>query len=438
MVGLSSSYTAGVPIDSPDPAALRQELLAELPAEARVAIGRIAESAPDALYAAGGAVRDLLLGRRVTDIDLVVEADAIETVGRALPDARVASHARFRTARVTAGGVRIDVATARTETYAHPGALPKVAPADIEADLARRDFSVNAMALRLSGKPALLDPCGGRDDVAGRLIRVLHDRSFIDDPTRILRAYRYAGRLGFSLEPETARLACEAAAHLAAVGGARLRREIELTFAEPDGAAALEAMQAAGVLDAIHPALRWSAAAGAGLRGHRGTAHAPLGFALLAARASVAECVSLAARLSLKRDEAAAVAAMPRLREAALTLRRPGARPSGVAVVLDRFPAAAVEAFAAIGDDAIARALAARYLESWRSKKPLLTGADLQAMGVPLGPQIARGLQLLRAAKLDGLADSRDDERALAARFAKSIRDARAATSSVDLKLNGN
>ena len=156
------------------------------------------------MYLVGGAVRDLLLGRPRADVDLVVEGDAgalAERLGGAEKE-----HERFGTVKVEIDRHEVDLASARTETYPEPGALPVVAPAEsVEADLARRDFTINAMAIPLDGEARLIDPRGGREDLE-IVPRVLHGRSFEDDPTRAIRAARYASRYGFTLEPETDRL----------------------------------------------------------------------------------------------------------------------------------------------------------------------------------------------------------------------------------------
>jgi tRNA nucleotidyltransferase (CCA-adding enzyme) len=390
------------------------------------------------VYAVGGAVRDLLLGAAAVDIDLAVEGDAVDLARRAFPGAKITAHARFGTASVVAAGARIDLASTRSETYARPGALPKVAPGSIEDDLRRRDFSMNAMALRLSGAATLADPCGGADDIAARLVRVLHDRSFADDATRIFRALRYAARLGFSLEAQTAALLRDGTGHIAAVGGERLRREIELMIEEPAAGPALEACQATGALRAVHPALLWDETNTRALGAEHGAPRVAYGFALLAARASSDAAEAICERLKLKRDEAAAVRGIAAMRGVEKMLRRPHAKPSGVVVLLDRFPAAAVAGFAATAADAIARQMALRYLDEWRHVKPMLSGRDLREMGVPAGPQVQKGLQLIRAARLDGWATDRGDEHALILRFAKSIRDSGAAASGVELRLNGN
>jgi hypothetical protein len=158
----------------------------------------------------------------------------------------------------------------------------------------------------------------------------------------------------------------------------------------------------------------------------------------MAARASPEEAAKIVDRLRLRREEAAAVSAIASIREVARTLRRPGAKPSGVVVLLERYPTAAVAALAANTDDPIARQLAVRYLAEWRHEKPLLRGDDLVALGVPSGPQIQKGLQLIRTARLDGWATDEGDERALALRFAKSIRDSSAAHAEIELHANGH
>src|SRR6185312_1319371 len=157
----------------------------------------------DRVHLVGGAVRDLLLGRRPREVDLVVEADLDETAGRLGGD--VTAHDRFGTARVLFGDCEIDLARARREHYLRPGALPEVEPASLEEDLRRCDVTVNAMAIGLDG--ALRAVPGAVEDLEAGVLRVLHDRSFADDPTRLWRVARYAARLGFTVDPRTRALA---------------------------------------------------------------------------------------------------------------------------------------------------------------------------------------------------------------------------------------
>lgn len=226
-------------------------------------------------FLVGGPVRDLLLGRPVIDIDLTMEEGG-STLARALAkriDGRVRSFPQFLTYKVTADGLpEIDIATARKERYRKPGALPAVTAGRLKDDLVRRDFSINAIAMDLiSGE--LHDPTKGQPDLEARVVRVLHDKSFLDDPTRIFRAVRLATRLGFTLEPHTDALMREAVAGdaFATVTKERLWRELFLAMDEVEaprvladlaGRGALDSLfgrrpapNAAGMLDKIHRAL---------------------------------------------------------------------------------------------------------------------------------------------------------------------------------------
>ena len=185
---------------------LIDKLLASLPKEQVNALSRLIELANQrgtAIYLVGGPVRDLLLDLLPGDLDVAVEGDAIDLATHlaAAADLRIVRHARFGTATVSGDGAHIDLAPARSETYEAAGALPTVHPSSIDDDLHRRDFTVNAMAFALNGNAVgrLLDPAGGRANLDAGLIRVLHDASFQDDATRILRAARYEARLGFRI-----------------------------------------------------------------------------------------------------------------------------------------------------------------------------------------------------------------------------------------------
>jgi tRNA nucleotidyltransferase (CCA-adding enzyme) len=213
------------------------ELMARAPGATAVleALG-----AEPGVHVVGGAVRDALLGTVPRELDIVVEGDAVPVARHAAErlGGDVIVHDRFGTAIVRSPAATFDVVTARTETYAHPGALPDVLPgATIEQDLARRDFTVNAIGLRLADG-ALVEHPGARDDLAAGVLRVLHERSFEDDPTRLLRMARYAARLGFEPDPETDALAARATVDT--VSGARLGSELRLLLREPQPAALLE------------------------------------------------------------------------------------------------------------------------------------------------------------------------------------------------------
>ena len=241
------------------------EAIDRLPEEIREQLcraGRLADETGLALYLVGGTVRDLLLGRTRTDIDLAVEGDGMGFAARMAraSGARCVPNPRFLTATVEMpGGHSLDVATARSETYERPGALPRVAYAPMDVDLARRDFTINAMAVSLNGRSfgELVDPFEGKADLREKRIRILHDRSFIDDPTRLFRAVRFEQRLRFRLERGTERRFREAVAGgmIGNLSGPRLLEQLKLVCFEPDPWLVFNRLEGLDVLKAIHPAL---------------------------------------------------------------------------------------------------------------------------------------------------------------------------------------
>lgn len=212
------------------------------------------------LYMVGGIVRDLLLGQKNLDIDLMIEGDAIVLAKElaAKTGGKLVTHEMFNTAKLSLDGWSIDIAMARTETYARPGALPTVKPGTIKTDLFRRDFTINAMAVCLNPNcyGEIIDLYGGLDDLKDKLIRILHEKSFIDDATRIWRAIRYEQRLGFQIEPKTLKLLKRDVGMLKTVGGYRLRRELELVLKENEPEKILQRAWTLKVLQMLHPSLR--------------------------------------------------------------------------------------------------------------------------------------------------------------------------------------
>jgi tRNA nucleotidyltransferase (CCA-adding enzyme) len=225
-------------------------------------VGRLADERGESAYAVGGFVRDLFLGRSGVDIDITVEGDGITFAEKLakLTGSEVEAFTRFGTSIVVVPGFgKVDVATARTERYVRPGALPSVKKGGIVQDLYRRDFTLNAMALSLS--PGyflqLLDPFGGLSDLRRGRIRALHDQSFVDDPTRIFRAVRFEQRFKERIEPKTQKwlLSAVKGRTLQKVSGERLRNELRLIFQEPHPEGAVRRLEELGVLPRLHPAL---------------------------------------------------------------------------------------------------------------------------------------------------------------------------------------
>lgn len=207
----------------------------------------------------GGVVRDLLLGQKTVDLDIVVEGEGIpfaqDLAGRL--QARLKSHERFGTATlIFPDGLRVDVATARTEVYDRPAALPRVTPGSIRDDMGRRDFTINAMAASLMPGEfgRLLDDFRGLRDLREGRIRVLHEKSFLDDPTRIFRAVRFESRLGFRIVRSTRALIDEALSLriLDGLEDYRVATELRLILEEPEPAAPVRRLAELGVFDALN------------------------------------------------------------------------------------------------------------------------------------------------------------------------------------------
>ena len=369
---------------------LRQRLR-ELPCGRRLL--EAADGMPG-VYLVGGAVRDLLLGRQPGELDVVVEGE-IDALAVRLGDDTVA-HERFGTATVRAGECRWDLAAARAETYAQPGALPEVQAAGIEQDLLRRDVTINAFALDLASGELRSVPHAGEDLRAGR-VRVLHDASFLDDPTRLWRVARYAARLGFSIDERTAMLAAEAVRSGApdTVSGARIGNELRLALAEPDPVAALVAAAAIGAAPGLVPDRALVERAFELLPSGEGRRDLLVLATSLAAPAhELGELEFSSAERAIVRAcfEAAALDDVPR-------------RPSELARELRGLPIEAVALAGARGAAEPAR----RWLDDLRHVRLQITGDDLLAAGVAEGPELGRRLQAVLDLRLDGaVGDERD------------------------------
>ena len=377
-------------------------------------------------YLVGGAVRDQLRGAEPVDLDLAVEGDAAEAAAivAARLGGEVAEHDRFGTATVRVRDADIHFATARRETYSHPGALPEVEPAAIEEDLARRDFTVNAMALALP-EETLLDPHGGRADLDARVIRVLHDESFVDDPTRLLRALRYEARLGGRLDEHTEALAKEAIAGrtLDAVSGKRIRDELLDLLREHEAPAALERMRELKLDCALHPAWRVIPERAASAMLACGETGADPALTVLAAlMVPDAEALHpLLDRLALTRQERDTVARAAEV-GGHLAHRLEAAMPdSRIHELLHCEPLetlAVALAWGAPGEPVL------HYLSDLRGARLEVTGDDLVAAGIPESPAVGQALRETLRRKLDGEVSGRDDELALALELARGGRGA--------------
>ncbi len=398
---------------------LAHEIESRLPGELVAFLkdaGEIAARLGGHLYLVGGVVRDLLLGRINLDLDLTVEGDAVRLAQRMgeLTGGTVVSHTRFGTARLRWRGWSADFATARAETYARPGALPSVTPGNLQADLFRRDFTINAMAIALGQEEygRLIDLYGGQPDLWAKLVRVLHERSFIDDATRIWRAIRYEQRLDFHIEPGTLALLERDLAMLDTVSGDRIRHELELVLKEAAPEKALRRAAGLGVLARLYPALTaddWLAAKFATARRRAGPQPpVALYLALLAYRLDSQALGQLGDYLNLPRALAEVLDQAETLKHRLDRLTLP-LSPGAVYRLLSGFLPLALEAAAIAAEDATARQNIYSYLDRLRYIRPLLTGGDLIRLGVAAGPRVKELLARLREAQLDGRVTSRAD-----------------------------
>ena len=399
--------------------------------------GKIGEGMAAPAYAVGGLVRDLLTGARPADVDLVVEGDGVAFARRLAEEigGTVLVHRSFGTASIEGGrapagagldGValgRVDVASARREHYPAAGALPEVEPANLLEDLRRRDFSVNAMALALSPDRfgRLLDPLGGQADVRCRRLRALHPLSFVEDPTRVFRAARYATRLGFRPDAATVaaiRLAVERPGYVA-LSGRRLWHEIELAAVEPRARLVFELLvrwkatrlwnlDGASMrhLPAAERLERWAKSAGVAVD------PAELGLLALTLGRPPRVVERSLDRLALAGEPRARLEAGVLAGSLARRLEAERLSPSTVGELLDAAPEAAALA-AWLRGGARARRRIQWYLAHGRAVRPRLTGRDLLALGVPGGPRVGAALGMLRRYRLDGGAGSVAEEREL-------------------------
>jgi tRNA nucleotidyltransferase (CCA-adding enzyme) len=410
--------------------------------------GRLTEKLQVRAYVVGGFVRDLLLHRPNMDLDLVVEGDGI-AFARAfakMVGADVVTHPRFGTAVVSfPDGFKLDVATARTEQYEQPGALPIVKPSSIEKDLYRRDFTINALAIRLDGSSfgELLDLYRGQRDLQRGEIRVLHARSFVDDPTRVFRAVRFEQRYGFRLGKETLALLKRAVRRKVfhRLSPSRLREEIILLLSEDDPHRVIDRLSELDLLQFIHPRLR-RLRTSAELKGLlKGVAEAldwhnesllsrRLETATLSERlpqlwlpyfAVLMDMIPPAAvRATLKRfgfpKRQADMIRTARLRANRILQWlgcKVGLRPSQTSRVLAGLPDEVLLYLLAKAPRKEIKQQIVAYLTEYRDVRPLLSGTGLKALGLKPGPQFKRLLDRLLAARLDGEVKTEADERDL-------------------------
>jgi tRNA nucleotidyltransferase (CCA-adding enzyme) len=394
------------------------------------AVGMLAAEMGRKAYLVGGIVRDIAIGYPNVDLDITIDGDDLEVprTFAAKTGAAFKGATRFGTCKVEskAFGV-IDFATTRAESYRRPGALPDVRPSDLSHDLARRDFTINAMAISLCPDDygLLMDPHDGLGDIRRRRIRILHDESFIDDPTRILRAVRFASRYGFKLERKTRRLAteCIEGGCLGTISGKRAFSELRLICREKEALTGLRKLKRLGVLGAINGSLAKGSALEHGqeiarsfkvlerLAGDTFASGWICWFSSLFSGVRLAEAQKISAYFNLPRDarDVCLWVAKELGRRRAGLLRLDPSNAYAVTKSLSGVPPEGLVHLYATSP-ALVRSAMRRYLADWRKVRPALSGGDIARMGIGQGPAVGRVLEHLLRGRLLGRIKSRAQE----------------------------
>ena len=375
------------------------------------------------LYLVGGTVRDMLLGQSPVDLDLSAVGGTLEFVATLAHElnGEVVAHSQFGTSKLKAGDTSIDLAIARSESYEHPGALPTVAPGSIHEDLSRRDFTINAMAISLGAEDwgDLVDPFDGQRDLELALVSALHPDSFIDDSTRILRALRYAQRLGFRLGAATERLIRRDLRYLDRIKGDRVRHELQRIFLEDNAASMLQMAQELGVLPAIYPGLGVDEGMLARLRQASIEPEADkehMLLVLLTYSLPTSELPGLISRLNMDSRWTRVARDADAVKSDFDSLRTPDLTPGRIHALLRGAGVEAIRGCTLAADDDLVVQRLELYLSELRHVNTILKGDDLIALGVPQGPMVGQLLDGLLASRLDGELVSREDEEDYVAR----------------------
>lgn len=387
--------------------------------------GRLGDELGFKVYAVGGFVRDLLLGVKNFDIDLTVEGDGI-TYANSLAkkqSGKVVEHQRFGTATVYfRDGSHIDVATSRKESYPHPAALPEVGMSSIWRDLERRDFTINALAVKLN--PAefgeLVDVFNGEDDLRRGVIRALHNLSFEDDPTRIFRAVRFSHRYGFRIEQLTKGLMKQAIDKRMCdrLSGRRIRNEIYLLLNEEDPPGVIRRMARLGALECIHRKLEFNTEKSKLLRriekilpSFKETTGWFMYFLCLIYGHGKRELNEISEKLSLSRKERAKVILLVEIKPVCRKLKSIGDyAPAYIYHILKGFPEELLVLIIAVANTGQVRKVVNKYFSEWSKVKIKLSGDDLLKLGLKPGPHFGRILEEVLYAKLNGLLKTKRDE----------------------------
>ncbi len=399
-----------------------EHYLPQQPLQLIKTISKQANQSGQRAYLVGGTVRDMILGYANFDLDLVIEGNAVKLAQHIAKasQAKLITHPRFGTAKLSYSDFTLDMTTARGETYARPGALPEVTPGTINDDLFRRDFSINAMAISLNKNNygELIDPYQGKRDLEHRFIRILHPGSFIDDATRIIRATRYEQRLGFKIEPHTFQLLKQNIPMIETLSGDRIRHELELIFREEYPEFAINRLNQLGMLQRINSSLKgdgWIASKFDKARSVSKLSQLPsLYLCLLVYPLQGEDNERLIQRLNIPTKLAQVLRDTLRLKSQLHLLDKPSIKHSEIYYLLYEYKPLAIQANAIASESPAVHSNLELFLTKLRYVRATLTGKELINLGIPAGPQLGEILQALHTAKLNNEVKTGAEEKRLA------------------------
>jgi tRNA nucleotidyltransferase (CCA-adding enzyme) len=379
-------------------------------------------------YIVGGTVRDAFLGSPAADLDVTVVSPTTDILERvaATMDATVVMVSQFGTAKLEIEGSTLDLVIARSERYGFPGALPDVKSGSLDDDLARRDFTINSMAASLDpdGWGEIIDPYGGQLDLKQGLVRTLHEQSFPDDATRILRAARYASRFGFRLEDGTARQLQQSVGFLDSISPERFKQELERVFDEPTVVGAMKLLSTWDALNSAAGAFSFDETAWSSLAESCPVGSLErriVGWGLLAIGFQALRRSEIAVRWKLDATARKTVTETLNLQDRLRSMSLDDLTPSGRVAMLEKFSDYAAITVMLSASENSTRAALADYLTTLKAMTPLLDGRDVLALGVPQGPHVGEVLQMLKDARLDREVSSRSEETLLVSRYVSRL-----------------
>lgn len=362
-------------------------------------------------FLVGGVVRDLILGRTILDIDVVVEGDSkayAETLAQ-LIGAKAIAKSQFGTHKIKIDGLILDIAMARTEKYSRAGALPKVSSGAIEEDLQRRDFSINAMAVDITPNHFgyVIDVCNGENDIHAKKLRILHHKSFQDDATRIIRAVRYEQRLHFNIEPMTLKHLKADTKYLSSISPDRLRREIDRMLAEADPGNALLRARKLGVLSAINQELNWPSKANSLISKAGSNFTDRQYYAFLAIQLTKVQGDAFSERLNLPRKTRNIVKDAIDMRNSLEQQDVRSLTNGKVHKLSTKATKEGLNAIAILSNDIFTRRCISSYLKAISQLGRYLTGNEIIELGVSVGPEVGQIEFDLQVAQLEGIVSSK-------------------------------